>query len=84
MPLVWWKAPLTWIEVDFYLVADVNDEMVSELVRTLYANKTVLTNAYGVFTRFDPQAMVGDSKVPYHPGAIKAYKKLGLWLWTES
>ncbi|WP_158773538.1 TAXI family TRAP transporter solute-binding subunit [Cobetia sp. L2A1] len=75
------EDPTHMIEVDFYLVtsADVDDETVSELVKTLHANKTALANAYGVFKRFDPETMVGDSKVPYHPGAIKAYKEMGLW-----
>lgn len=75
------EDPTNMMEVDFYLVtgADVDDETVHDLVKTLYANKDALTSAYGVFKRFDPKAMVGDSKVPYHPGAIKAYKELGMW-----
>lgn len=75
------EDPTNMMEVDFYLVAgaEVDDDTIYELVKTLHANKAALTNAYGVFKRFDPQAMVGDSKVPYHPGAIKAYKELGMW-----
>jgi TRAP transporter TAXI family solute receptor len=73
--------PTNMIEVDFYLVAgaDVADDAVYELVKTMAENKDSLTSAFGAYARYSPENMVQDNVVPYHPGAIKAYKEMGIW-----
>lgn len=72
--------PTNMIEIDFYIVtgAHVSDDVVYELVMTMAKNKDDLASAFGAFNRFDPEKMVQKSEVPYHPGAIKAYKELGI------
>ncbi|RKF14357.1 TAXI family TRAP transporter solute-binding subunit [Alginatibacterium sediminis] len=73
--------PTHMIEVDFYLLAsaDVADETVYELVQTMASNKDSLKSAFGAYARYNPQGMVQDNVVPYHEGAIKAYKEMGIW-----
>lgn len=73
--------PTNMIEVDFYLVASakVSDDDVYELVKTMAANQDSLKKAFGAYARYNPANMVQDNAVPYHSGAIKAYKELGFW-----
>ena len=67
------------IDVAMFTNKDVPDDVVYKLVKTVYAGKSDLAKALGAFNRFNPKNMVRKSSVPYHPGAIKAYKELGLW-----
>ena len=43
------------------------------------ANKTMLGNSFGPLKRFNPKDMAPKHSTPYHPGAIKAYKEMGIW-----
>jgi len=67
------------IDVAMFTNKDVPDDVVYKLVKTVYGGKPALAKALGAFGRFNPKHMVRKSAVPYHPGAIKAYKELGLW-----
>ena len=67
------------IDVAMFTNKDVPEDVVYRLVKTVYAGKSDLAKALGAFARFDPKHMVRKSSVPYHPGAIKAYKELGIW-----
>ena len=67
------------INVALFTNKDVPDDVVYKLVKTVYAGKAELAKGLGAFARFNPKQMARKSVVPYHPGAIKAYKELGLW-----
>jgi TRAP transporter TAXI family solute receptor len=67
------------IDVAMFTNKDVPDDVVYKVVKTMFEGKEDLTKALGAFARFDPKSMVRKSSVPYHPGAIKAYKELGIW-----
>ncbi|HZD89281.1 MAG TPA: TAXI family TRAP transporter solute-binding subunit [Pseudolabrys sp.] len=67
------------IDVAMFTNKDVPDDVVYKLVKTVYADQPALAKTLGAFARFNPKEMVRKSVVPYHPGAIKAYKELGLW-----
>ena len=67
------------IDVAMFTNANVPEDVVYKVVKTIYAGKPELIKALGAFARFDPKHMVRKSSVPYHPGAIKAYKELGIW-----
>lgn len=73
--------PTNMIEVDFYVLtgAHVSEDDVYELVMSMSQNKEALGESFGAFKRYDPKKMVQDNPVPYHPGAIKAYKEMGIW-----
>ncbi len=75
------EKPTNMIEVDFYILTGthVSDENVYNLVKSMITHKSSLGRAFGAFKRFDPEKMAQTNPVPYHPGAIKAYKELGLW-----
>ncbi len=73
--------PTTMIAIDvaMFTNASVPEDVVYKAVKTIYGSKPDLIKALGAFARFDPKKMVRKSSVPYHPGAIKAYKELGIW-----
>lgn len=73
--------PTSMIEVDFYVLtgAHVSDDDVYHLVKSMAGNKDALGKAFGAFKRYNPKKMVQENPVPYHPGAIKAYKEMGIW-----
>lgn len=72
-------APLRAMAYDYMLVAGahVSDEMVEKVVKVLNAHKAELVESFAGFRGFDPAAMNIDIGVPYHPGAVAAYKVLG-------
>jgi TRAP transporter TAXI family solute receptor len=67
------------IDVAMFTNKDVPDDVVYKVVKTIYEGKPDLIKALGAFARFNPKNMARKSSVPYHPGAIKAYKELGIW-----
>jgi uncharacterized protein len=67
------------IDVAMFTNAQVPDDVVYKVVKTIFENKPDLTKALAAFARFDPKKMARPNPVPYHPGAIKAYQELGLW-----
>ena len=59
---------------------DVPDDVVAQMAKTLYENKDAMKATFAPFAQFDPKAMVGDTGgVPYHEGAIRFFKEIGLW-----
>ena len=73
--------PTAMMRVQFYLVtgAHVPDEVVYLTAKTLHGNKKALALAFGPFNRMVPDEMAARHSNPYHPGAIKFYKEVGLW-----
>lgn len=73
--------PTYLVRVDVLMLASdkVPDDVVYKVVKTAHGNKEALAKALGAFNRFDPKGMVRAHPAPYHPGAIKFYKEVGLW-----
>jgi TRAP transporter TAXI family solute receptor len=67
------------VDVAMFAGAHVPDDVVYKMVKVIFENKPALTKALGAFARFNPKRMARPHPVPYHPGAIKAYKELGMW-----
>ena len=64
---------------DYVLVAGahVPDETVQAAVTALQQNKEALAASFGNFSEMDDSAMYVDIGVPYHEGAMAAYRELG-------
>lgn len=75
------QDPTTFVQVDFNLVAgaEVPDEIVYKVAKTLHAKKADLVQALGAFRQFEPKQMARKHPVPYHPGAVKFYQEIGQW-----
>lgn len=75
------RSDTYFIQYPFFLTASakVPDDVVYKVVKLLAANKTMLAETFAPFKRFDPHHMDPKHSTPYHPGAIKAYKEMGIW-----
>lgn len=73
-----WEANL--IQVPWMLLtnADVSDDVVYDLVRIIHDNKEALGNSFGAFKRAKFDQMAPASDTPYHPGALRYYKEVGV------
>ena len=57
-----------------------SDDAIAAVVKALYKSEKEIKGAFALLRGFSRQKMVKDNMtIPYHPGAIKAYKELGLW-----
>lgn len=57
-----------------------SDEAAAAMVKAIYGAESELREAFRPFRAFARERMVKDNvTIPYHPGAVKAYKELGLW-----
>ena len=61
--------------------ANVSEEEVYQLTRAIYERGETLRSTFPGFNAFNPQTdMARESgSVPYHPGAIRFYREVGLW-----
>lgn len=67
-------GPTPVMSYDYMLVvgAHVPEDTVAQIVTALRDNKAALAEAFGGFRGMNPEAMMVDIGVPYHPGAVKA------------
>ena len=59
--------------------ANVADDLVYDVVKTVFENLAELQGAHAAFRHLDPQAMLQGLSAPLHPGAERYYKEQG-WL----
>ena len=73
-------GPTNVIAYPYFLTAGahVSNDVIEKLVKTMHANKAYLKAANSRFNLFEPAKMKATSPVEYHPGALKAYKDLGV------
>jgi TRAP transporter TAXI family solute receptor len=73
--------PIKVMKYDYMLFTSgaLADDDAYKLAKTLHENKAELAAAVPAFKGFDPQQMSPDLGVPYHPGAIRFYKEVGIW-----
>ena len=59
---------------------NMSDDAAYAVAKAMYENAKQLGELLPPFRLFKPENMVGDNGgVPYHPGAIKFYKEVGIW-----
>ena len=59
--------------------AHVSDETVAKVAKVLYENKKELASIAKPFANYDPKELATHLGIPFHPGAIAFYKKIGIW-----
>jgi uncharacterized protein len=67
---------------DVFLITNdkLSDEAVATIVKALYEAEKEVQGSFRPLHTFARDQMVKDNvTIPYHPGAVKAYKELGLW-----
>ncbi len=66
---------------DFFVFTNANvpDDAVYKLTKTLYENKETLAATIKAFRFFEPDQMAKDIGLAFHPGAIKFYQDRSMW-----
>lgn len=74
------KKPTNIVEIDYVLFThkDMDNETVYKVTKALATNKEHLAKSMGAFNRLKPETFAEPDMAPYHPGAEKAIKELGL------
>lgn len=57
---------------------DAPEELIYKVAKVMATEKTELGKAFGIFNRMNTKTLGTDPTIPYHPGAVKLYKELGL------
>lgn len=58
--------------------ADVSDDLVYTLTKTIVEENAALKSSFGAFGRANAETMAPASSVPYHPGALKYFEEAGI------
>lgn len=58
--------------------ANVDEQVVYDLIKVIHGNQEALGNAFGAFKGADFTAMAPANATPYHPGAIRYYEEAGI------
>lgn len=72
----------TLVAYPFYMVSSthVPDDVIYKVVKAIHDHKKELAATFGSFNAFDPKDMAHPhSTVPFHAGAVKYYKEIGIW-----
>ena len=59
--------------------ADQDEELVYNLTRVLYENRERLAEKHPAGRAVNPTNAVRDTGTPFHPGAIRYYREIGIW-----
>lgn len=59
--------------------ARVSDDVVYDLVKTMFSNLTEMKKSHAAFSRLEPRQMLEGLSAPLHPGAVRYYKEQG-WM----
>lgn len=72
-------TPLIGNYMDIYTNKNVSEDSVYQVVKALHDNKKMLVGIFRPFALFNPDRMATVVQdVPFHPGALKYYKEIGL------
>ena len=58
---------------------NVDEELVYQFTKTLYENRAAVAEQHPAAKALNAPNVVRDTGTPFHPGAIRAYKELGIW-----
>jgi len=73
-------GPTKLMAYDYLIVAGshLKDDSVYKIAKAVHDNKPKLVESLPAFGGFNPQSMYKDMPAPFHPGAVKYYKEIGL------
>lgn len=78
MPGILKPTHIVQIQYNMFTFESMNTETVYKVTKALAQNQAMLAKSMGAFHRNKLKEMAIDTMAPYHPGAVKAYKELGI------
>ena len=59
--------------------ANVGEETVYQFTKILYENRAEVVKRHPAGRAINPKNIVKDTGTPFHPGAIRYFKEIGIW-----
>jgi TRAP-type uncharacterized transport system substrate-binding protein len=59
--------------------ASLDDETVYAFTKLLYSNRSEVVKKHPAGRAINPKNIIRDTGTPFHPGAIKYFKEIGIW-----
>ena len=59
--------------------ADQDEDLVYEVTKMLYERREEVTQKHPAGRSINPTNAVRDTGTPFHPGAIRYYREIGIW-----
>ena len=59
--------------------ADVDEELVYAVTRTIWENRASVVERHAAGRAINPNVVVRDTGTPFHPGAERFFREIGLW-----
>ena len=74
------EKPIYIVQVQYNMLTSktMDAETVYKVTKALVQNQAMLAKSMGAFRRNKVKEMATDTMAPYHPGALRAYKELGI------
>ena len=63
----------------FIAGARTDEQLVYEVTKTIYENREAVIAKHAAGRAINPQNAVRNTGTPFHPGAIRFYKEIGIW-----
>ncbi|HSR67377.1 MAG TPA: TAXI family TRAP transporter solute-binding subunit [Acidobacteriota bacterium] len=64
--------------------ASVDEELVYQITKTLYENRQQVAEKHPAGRAINPENVVRNVGTPFHPGAIRYYREIGIWPEAEA
>lgn len=59
--------------------AAADEELIYEVTRTLWENRSSVVEKHAAGRAIQPEVVVRDTGVDFHPGALRYYREIGIW-----
>lgn len=56
-----------------------DEELIYEVTRTLWENRSEVIERHAAGRAIQPEVVVRDTGIEYHPGAVRYYQEIGIW-----
>ncbi len=73
-----WGANIVSVPWMLMANADVDAQVVYDLISVIHGNQEALGASFGAFNGADFSAMAPENAMPYHPGAIRYFEEIGM------
>lgn len=61
-----------------------DEDLIYRITRTIYENRAKVVEKHPAGRAINPRVVVRDTGTPFHPGAIRYYREIGIWPEPES
>ena len=56
-----------------------DEDLIYRATKTLYENREEITASHRAGRAINPENVIRDTGTPFHPGAIRFYREIGIW-----